>query len=132
MPGRVISAAWDCAVRCGAEPVKGNAMAQDNDTRMLLLIGLAALWVLAYGYSFSVFTLTEPAGDGFVRGMNRVRAFFGWQGVAGMLAIAIWGLGRQWPKGSPARRFSGIPIGLALALMAGMVGLIVWARFAGG
>ncbi|MEO0692488.1 MAG: hypothetical protein AAFY90_06405 [Pseudomonadota bacterium] len=103
-------------------------MAQDNDTRMLLLIGLGAVWVLAYGYSFAVFALTEPTGDGFVRGMNRVRVFFGWQGVAGMLAIAIWGLGRQWPKGSPARRISLVPIGLALLLIAGISGLILWTQ----
>ncbi|MEL6518752.1 MAG: hypothetical protein AAFQ39_13620 [Pseudomonadota bacterium] len=77
-------------------------MAQDNDTRMLLLIGLGALWVLAYGYSFSVFALTEPAGDGFVRGMNRVRAFFGWQGVAGMLADCDLGFGAAVAQGQPS------------------------------
>ncbi|MEL6642932.1 MAG: hypothetical protein AAFQ79_03285 [Pseudomonadota bacterium] len=104
-------------------------MERNGDGRVLVLMFLFALWLLAFGYSFVAYTTTEATGDGFVRGVNRVGAFFGWQGVAGLLAIAIWGVGRRWPKGSPVRRMSLIPIGLALLLVAGVVGVIVWARF---
>lgn len=103
-------------------------MTDPGGGKPIVLMVLYAAWVLAFGYSFAAFALAEPTGDGFVRGMNRVAALFGWQGIAGVLAIAIWGVGRQWPKGSPARRISLVPIGLALAQVAGVIGLIVWAQ----
>jgi hypothetical protein len=89
---------------------------------------LWAAWILAFGYAFVHFAVTEPSGDGFVRGANRVLGFLGWQGIAGMIAIAIWGVGRAWPTGHPARRLSLVPIAIALMLVSGLLGLIAWAR----
>ena len=94
-----------------------------------LLMVLFALWLLVFGGSFAAYTFTEPTGEGFVRGMNRVVSFLGWQGLAAAFAVAIWSVGRHWPKGSAARRLSQIPGGVALLLFATIAGVILWAGF---
>lgn len=106
-------------------------MSEPDDTRRLLLTALFAIWVLAYGYSFVAFATTEPDGDGFTRGTNRIAQFLGWQGMAGLLAIAVFGVSRAWPQGSGVRRLATAPLLLALLLVAVIAGVIVWARFAG-
>ena len=100
-----------------------------NDTRRLWVTVLYASWAIAFGYSFFAFWTTVPEGDGFVRGANRVGAYLGWQGIAGMVALALWGVGRGWPKGAPARRLTAVPLGLALLQAAGILAIIVWARY---
>jgi len=102
---------------------------EHNQTRLFLLVAVWALWLGAVIYSV-VFLLTEPAtGDGFTRGMNRITGFLGWQGVAGTLAVGVWGVGRGFAKGSGARRISAVPLWLALALVLSIVALVVWLRF---
>ena len=100
-----------------------------SDGRRLLLTGLMALWALAFAYAFVAFWTTAPSGDGFGRGLNRVVTYLGWQGIAGMLAVAIWGVGRGWPKGSSARRLSAVPIALALLHALAIAAIVLWARF---
>jgi len=103
-----------------------------DDARRLWVMFLLALWAMAFAGAFAAWWLTPPSGDGFTRGMNRITIFLGWQGIAGMLALATWGVGRGFPKGSPARRLSRWPLALALVLVAGLVALILWARFLAG
>jgi hypothetical protein len=43
---------------------------------------LAVLWLALFVASFVVLLTTEPVGDGFTRGLNRLAAFMTWQGVA--------------------------------------------------
>ena len=74
-----------------------------SDARRLWVVILFALWALAFGYAFVAFWITPPEGDGFTRGSNRVLSYLGWQGIAGMIAVAVWGVGRGWPKGRGAR-----------------------------
>ena len=93
------------------------------ETRAFWMMVLGTAWVLAWAGSFSVFAWLEPTGDGFMRGMNRVMAFFGWQGIAAMLSFAVWGLGRNWPPRHSIRRLSLIPVGLALLL--GLLVLVI-------
>ncbi len=100
-----------------------------DDARRLWLMILLALWLMTFAGSFAAWWLTPTTGDGFVRGMNRVTTFLGWQGIAGMLALGIWGMGRGFPAASPARRLSRWPLGLAGLLVAGLAGLVLWARF---
>ena len=102
-------------------------MSEPDDTRRFLLTALMAIWLMAYCYSFVALALTEPDGDGFTRGANRVSLFLGWQGVAGALAIAIFGVSRAWPRGSGVRRLATAPLALVLLLVFAIVGLIVWA-----
>jgi len=102
-------------------------MAQNRqETRALLLMVLMALWLAAYGYSVYYGLRTDPTGDGFTRGLNRVTGFLGWQGVAGILAFACFGVGRSFPKGSDIRRISAVPLGMAVALILGLTAWSIW------
>ncbi|MEM0948824.1 MAG: hypothetical protein AAGK37_15595 [Pseudomonadota bacterium] len=99
------------------------------EARTFSLMVLWTVWALAWAGSFAAFLLTEPSSDGFARGINRVMAFLGWQGVAAMLAFAVLGLGREWPRGHPVRRASAIPVILAGILAVSLVGFVAWGRF---
>ncbi|QMU59592.1 MAG: hypothetical protein GKR98_16220 [Boseongicola sp.] len=99
-----------------------------SDGLRFLFTGLYALWVLLFCYAFFAFLNTPSEGDGFTAGMNRPLTYLGWQGAAGMLAFAVFGVGRHWPKGSPARRLSLLPLVIALLHVIGIVGVIFWAR----
>ncbi|MBT8459785.1 MAG: hypothetical protein HKP37_12650 [Boseongicola sp.] len=103
-------------------------MNEPSDRQRLLLIALFAAWVIAFGYAFFTFAETAPSGDGFTRGMNRITSYLGWQGIAGMIAIALVSIGRGWPKGSAVRRMSGVPLLLAILHVAAILGIILWAR----
>ena len=92
-------------------------------------MALLALWCAAWAYSIVFLINVEPIGDGFTRGLNRVSGCLGWQGVAGMLAFAVWGVGLGFPKRSGIRRISAVPLGMALALILLLIGFVVWARF---
>ncbi len=96
-----------------------------DDTRRLALMALLALWVAAWGLSVMQL-LAEPTGDGFTRGMNRMSGFLGWQGVAGMIALSLWGVGRGFAKPSGIRRVSAVPLGLTLVLLLALAGAAIW------
>ncbi len=101
-----------------------------TDAPRFVITVLMACWALAFAYAFWAFATTEPTGDGFARGVNRISAYLGWQAIAGMFAIAIAAVGRGWPKGSGVRRLAWVPLGLALTHVAAVVGLFAWAQFA--
>lgn len=103
----------------------------DSDGRRLVLMACLALWALMWGWSAVVLAMAEPTGDGFVRGMNRIETFLGWQMAAALPAFVAWVLGRDWPKGSGVRRWSRVPIQLAVGLAAVLGGLTLWAALAG-
>ena len=100
-----------------------------SDGRRFLATCLAALWVLAFLYAFVAFVTTPPEGEGFVRGMNKPMVYLGWQGIAGMLALALWGVGRGWPRGASARRLTAVPLGVAGLHVIGIVAIFFWAGF---
>lgn len=102
-------------------------MTEPTDSRRLVLIGLFAVWVLCFGYAFVAAALAERPGGGSIW-TGRARAYLGWQGLAGMAALAVFAVGRNWPKGDSVRRLSRLPIGLALVHVALIVGVILWAR----
>lgn len=97
-----------------------------QDTRALLLMVLLALWAAAFGYSVYFFLTAAPTGDGFTRGLNRISGFLGWQGIAGMFAIACFGIGRSVPRTSGIRRVSVVPLALVLVLILGVFAIIGW------
>lgn len=106
-------------------------MSAPSDVRRFMLTALFAIWALAYAYSFAAYGLTEPSGDGFTRGMNRVSLFLGWQGIAGVLAVAIFGVSRNWPDATSVRRLGSVPLALAGLKIAVLTGFFVWAMFQG-
>lgn len=95
--------------------------------KQLTLI-LTALWAAAYLASLWGLLATEPTGDGFTRGLNRVTAFVGWQFAAGLIGLGVWLAGRGLPAGSMPRRFSRVPALLGLLLLLAIVGLIAYAN----
>lgn len=103
-------------------------MAETGDEmRKFVVMALLALWVAAWGYSL-VPLFADITGDGFTRGLNRLKGFLGWQAIAGMIALALWGIGRGLPRRSGARRIIGVPLGMALALLLALVAIALWAR----
>ena len=88
-------------------------MAEDaHERRMWMMMALLALWLAVYGYSImSLWNAGQMTG-----GASRFAAFLGWQGAAGILAFAVWGVGRGFPKRTGIRHISSAPLGLALAM----------------
>lgn len=52
---------------------------------------LCAVWAALVGAGFLHSNLGTPTGDGFVRGMNLLLAFLGWQTAAILLSAGIFG-----------------------------------------
>lgn len=97
-------------------------MSDPGDGNRLLLAGLMALWVMAFGYAF---VAAEGAGAGVSRNalIEAFRVYAGWQAIAGTLALAIAGVGWRWPRGTSVRRLGLLPIALAALQVAAFVGL---------
>ena len=96
-----------------------------SDSRRLLLIALGAVWVMAFVYAFVAYASTpnNPTGDQ----MSRPAVYLGWQGIAGMAAVALYGVGSAWEKGSAVRRLSRVPIALAFLQATAILAILVLA-----
>ena len=98
-----------------------------GDGARLLLTVLLAGWVLAYAYSaIELSALWEPS-DPFEFGFDVQPAvrFLGWQGVAAVLALGVFGVSRLWPRGAAARQIGNVPLLLALLLIAALGAIAV-------
>ncbi len=98
-----------------------------GDGARLLLTILLAGWVLAYAYSAYEFATIKDTGQLFDLnlGDRPVLYFLGWQGIAGIIAVGIYGVSRLWPRGAAARQIGNVPVMLALLLVAALVALVV-------
>lgn len=90
------------------------------DERRLWFMVLGAAWVAAFALSVVVGLPTDVARKGYSSDM---KAFLGWQGIATLLAFALWTVGRVWPRGSPVRRLSATPLWLAVLLSGALLAL---------
>ncbi len=99
------------------------------DGKRLWLMIWSAAWLLAWAGSFYALWFIEPTGASYWRGLNRITAFLGWQGVAAMLSIAVFAVSRGWPRGSTPRRLGVLPITAAGLLLVIVLGLMGWAGF---
>ena len=100
-------------------------------------VAFAAAWLSAILGSFIAFGLTEPTGDGFVRGFNRITVFLQWQGAAfflGLISACIFrafGDRREnrlwWLSHAPFL----VSSALWLLLILGFIAIVAWARFQG-
>lgn len=100
-------------------------MNEQSESTQLLLMVLLALWVATVGYSFT-YLFVAAESSGFTRGSERITGFLGWQGLGGMFALAIWNIGRSYPKESGARRISKLPIHMAVLLILVLIGMVVY------
>ena len=70
---------------------------------------------MAFGYAF--YSAATDQAD------SKTRAFLGWQGIAGIAAVALYGVGLAWEKGSAARNLSRWPLILAVLVALGTGGV---------
>ena len=92
----------------------------------LLLTLLAALWLMAFVYAFVAARATAATAMGLSAAAEVLGTFLGWQGVAGLFALACFGVSRTWPRGAAARRLGAVPL-----LIAGLV-VLAFALVIGG
>jgi hypothetical protein len=90
---------------------------------------LFALWAAAYLWSIAAVPLTAPKGDGFPRGLNKITSFYGWQFLAGALAIGVLWAKRYLVPGSIARRLFWVPISIGGLLVAATLAVILIANY---
>jgi hypothetical protein len=87
---------------------------------------LGAAWAALFLASFIVVQTTEPTGEGFARGLNRLASFMTWQGVAfGLAVISAFVTSRA---GGP-RNFKLIgygPLVVSVVLLAMLVAIIAF------
>ena len=95
-------------------------MTDPSDSARLWLTVLFAAWIMAFAYSAFAF-VTTPSDAA-----NRSTAFLGWQGVAGIIAVAIFGIARQWPKRSAVRNLAAVPMSFAALLIIVVIGMAFW------
>ena len=100
-----------------------------SDGRRLLLMALYAAWVFVFAYAFVAYARAPYEGAGFADGLNKPAVYLGWQGVAGMLALGVFGVGLGWPKGSGVRRLASVPLLLAVLHIVAVVGVTIWAGY---
>lgn len=101
-------------------------MLSEQRQNIALLAGILALWILFFGWSVIGSWGMEPTGDGFTQGLNRVTHFLGWQAIAACLALAAFGVGRAWPKGTGARSVSRLPLWCTCVLALAIVAYVGW------
>lgn len=97
-----------------------------SDGRRYGLTALYAVWVLAFAYAFVAYARARYEGGGFPDGLNKAVVYLGWQGVAGTIAVAVFGLGLGWPKGSGVRRLSVVPLVVAALHVVAVVAAWLW------
>ena len=94
----------------------------EHDRRALWLVILAAIWVMVFAYAFYAYLEAPPEGH------QARQAFLGWQAIAGLFSIAIWAIGRHWPRRTPMRRLTSVPILIAVLLAASIFALVFWGQ----
>ena len=103
-------------------------MNKPSDNVRFVFTALYAGWVIVFAYAFVAYANAPYEGAGFPDGLNKPAVFLGWQGIAGVLAFAVFGVSRLWPRGASARTLGNIPLIVAALLAASVVGFIFWAE----
>lgn len=100
--------------------LQGLAMADTpSDTRRFLLMALGALWLMTFAYAFVAYSNTHFEWN--------IAVYLGWQSIAGIAAVAIYGVGLAWEKGSATRRLSRLPVIVALLQTIAILAIFAWA-----
>jgi len=83
--------------------------------------------LIAFAFSLIHPALTEPTGDGFARGLNRVGVFLGWQIAAIGVSIVLFIIGLGQDKSKRGLRWlSRVPILLQGSLVLGFFALVAY------
>ncbi len=96
-------------------------------TRTRLVWAALALWLVCFGMGFVAFSRTEPTGDSFLRGANRLGVFLLWQLAGTVPAIIAFVAARALPP-CWARRLSWGPVSLYGSVVMAVLGLALWSQ----
>lgn len=96
---------------------------EPSDIRRFLLILIGAVWLMSFVYAFMAHSDTHFEWAPIV--------YLGWQGIAGMAAVALYGIGSAWEKGSAVRRLSRVPVVLALLHVIAISALLIFSEVVG-
>lgn len=88
-----------------------------TDGRRFLLTAVYAAWAMVFVYAFVA----------YARAPHDATVYLGWQGVAGMLAVAVFGIGLGWPRGTSVRGVTAVPLIVALLHLLAIAGVTIWA-----
>lgn len=82
-------------------------------------------WAATYIMSLWALFMTDPTGDGFTRGLNRLTSFVGWQAFSAFWALNVWLATRNLILGAPLwlTRLPGL---LALGLILLIASSLAW------
>ena len=102
-------------------------MSEDpGDTTRLTLTALWSAWALTFLYAFVAYARAPYEGAGFPDGLNKPAVFLGWQGLALLFAIAVFGVSRAFPRGSPLRRSGVAPLVIETLLGLAIFAVLAW------
>jgi uncharacterized membrane protein len=89
---------------------------------------LGAVWLALFAASFVLLQLTDPPGDGFTRGLNRLASFMTWQISAFVVAIAAALVTRAAAaRGIERIKLVGyVPLAASLFLVASLVAIVAF------
>ncbi len=115
----------------GGDPDAGSAGMVDvtgpGDGVRLLLTVLLAGWAMAYAYSLLEVASAESWASYLTLDFQNESSlhFLGWQGIAGVIALAVYGVSRLWPRGAAARQLGNLPLLLAVLMMAALAAVVM-------
>ena len=115
----------------GGDPDAGSsgmvAVTGPGDGGRLLLTVLLAGWAMAYAYSLLEVPSAESWGSFLTLDFQNESSlhFLGWQGIAGVIALAVYGVSRLWPRGAAARQLGNLPLLLAFLLIGAISGMVL-------
>lgn len=92
-------------------------MTGPGDAVRFLLTLLLAGWALSYAYSLFELPELMALSNSFDLRLKPVLHFLGWQGIAGLFAVGVYGVSRLWPRGAAARQLGTLPLALAMLLV---------------
>ena len=99
---------------------------EPRDTTRLVLTVLWAAWLMTFVYSFVAYARAPYEGAGFPDGLNKPAVFLGWQGLACLFALAVFGVSRAWPKGAALRRSGSAPLIIETLIALAICAVLAW------
>lgn len=105
-----------------------NTAQHEKRNSIAMLVGCIVLWAGLFLTSIVAAAMTEKTGDSFVRGINRVYVFFGWQVAAFVVSlISFYLVKHNNASFAKAYRFVGkVPLFTHLLMIAIIVVVLVF------
>lgn len=99
-----------------------------GELQTTIVRAIAAVWLVLFVLSFVMLQATEPTGDGFARGLNRIANFMTWQGAA-LIVAALGALNTRRVAAQvsqPTRLMGYAPLAVSVFIVATLVAIIAY------